>query len=110
MAINYTIPTRNIPLTDASGSMSLPWFQYFNSLSPNHEPLESAIVVGASPFAYQATDDGFVIVAGGTVSSITLNRFTGAQPVQTSGAIPVGRGDVLTVTWSGKPTMTMYPT
>ena len=106
---NYTIPLRHIPVVDKTGIVSLPWYQFFQSLIPGEGYPESAISVGASPFAYTAPDDGFIVIVGGTVSGVTLDRAKGAHAVQTSGAIPVGKGDVITVIYSSAPAMYIYP-
>ena len=110
--INYTLPDRTAPLLDGDGNMNLYWYMFFKGLVPGKSTPEVSIIVGSSPFAYTSTDDGFVVVTGGTVSSITLTRSSTAQSVGTSTgrAIPIGKGDILTVTYSGLPTMLIYPT
>lgn len=71
----------------------------------------SAITVGASPYTYQASFDGAVIVNGGTVSAIAFSRdgttffTTGA----TFGMFPVSRGDSIKTTYTVVPTMTFAP-
>lgn len=70
-----------------------------------------SITVGASPFTYQATSKGFMIVQGGTVSLIQftrdgVNNFTTGL---TTGIVPLSLNDSIIVTWSGKPTMTWVP-
>jgi hypothetical protein len=109
--INYTIPQRTTPLTESDGTVNLYWYQFFSGLVPGKSTPEVSITVGSSPFSYTSSDDGFVIVTGGTVSSITILRSSSAQSVATTTghAIPIGRGDVLAVTYSVKPTMLIYP-
>ncbi len=71
-------------------------------------PLPLAITPGASPFSYQAPWNGFVLVTGGTVSAVALSRdHTTFFAFPTAGAVPVFKGDVVKVTYTGAPTMTM---
>lgn len=109
--INYTIPQRNAPLLESDGTLSLYWYQFFKGLVPGKATPETAITVSSSPFSYTSTDDGFVVITGGTVSSVTITRSGSAMSVATSTghAIPIGKGDVLIVTYSGTPTMLIYP-
>lgn len=67
---------------------------------------EQAISVGASPFTYTASFNGWVRITGGTVSNITLTRTSGYTV--TGDIFPVSRGDSLTVTYSGLPTMIFF--
>lgn len=71
----------------------------------------AAITVGASPFAYTAQAAGTVVVSGGTVSAITLKRGTPAaiSVGETAGVIPVSAGDIVSVTYSAAPTMSLVP-
>ena len=70
-----------------------------------------AITVTASPFAYTATQAGTVAVSGGTVSAISITRNSTVVPVaaSTDHAVPVKTGDIVTVTYSGAPTMNYLP-
>lgn len=69
----------------------------------------ASITVGASPYAYTATARGSVNVNGGTVSGITLTRGATTINLSTSGLFQVATGDVLTVTYTGAPTMNFVP-
>ena len=72
---------------------------------------EMTVIVGVSPFVYQATARGYLIVSGGTVSGITYARTFGVNyPTgQTAGMFPVSLGDILTITHTGAPTMVFAP-
>ena len=109
MGINYTIPPRNIPPIDPNGEWNFAWYQYLKFLQPGEGSPETSVTVTASPFAYTTTDDGFIVIVGGTVSSVTIDRDKGAHAIQTSGAIPVGKGDVVTITYTSAPSVYMYP-
>jgi hypothetical protein len=103
------IPSRNVKLADDKGYLNLAWWQYFNFLTPSKPLPESTITVTTSPFSYTVPDKGAVLVQGGTVSSISLKRVSSHTLGVTVGLLPVGRGDVVTVTYTGLPTMVFLP-
>lgn len=110
MTIQYrALPTYTQPM-DENGNMSAAWRRWFSATDLGTPPAaEVSITVGASPFAYQATQKGFVTVTGGTVSGISITRTGTYATGQTTGVFPLSLADILTVTWSGKPTMTFFP-
>lgn len=69
---------------------------------------ERAVTVGASPFTYTATFNGWMRITGGTVSNISLAR-TSSYTV-TGDVFPMSKGDQITVTYSGLPTMIFFTT
>ncbi len=104
------VPNRSVDVVDQAGGVSLAWWRFFSSIYPTSPSPEISITVGASPYAYTAPDRGAVIVSGGTVSAISMKRINSHATGITAGVIPVGRGDILTVTYSVAPTMTFMPT
>ena len=77
--------------------------------NPRAQPIW-AISVGASPFVYTAPFNGILLITGGTVSAISLNRGAGFLTTGlTVGIVPMRRQDQVQVTWSGLPAMTFYP-
>lgn len=104
------VPSSLVPVTDpATGRNSTAWLQFFAGLVSQPAPI-AALAVGASPFAYTASSGGSLAVSGGTVSdiSITRNTVTAATGL-TSGLIPIVRGDVVTITYSSAPTVSLIP-
>lgn len=94
---------------DAPQSSAQPIPEDLPPANPRAQPIW-AISVGASPFATTAPFDGILLITGGTVSAISLNRGAGFLTTGlTSGIVPVRRSDQVQVTWSGLPTMTFYP-
>ena len=95
-------------LTQAAADSSL-----LQAMAPPVEPIGDgapppfAITVGASPFIYQAPFRGTVIVQGGTISAIAFSRDHSTFYTYPTGVVPVFTGDVVKVTYSGTPTMTM---
>jgi len=87
------------------------FFNVYNAITQGLPLPESDITVTASPFSYTAIARSQVIVSGGTVSAIELSRngtdfySTG----QTAGTFQLDGGDLLRVTYSGLPTLTLFP-
>lgn len=87
------------------------FFSLYNAVTQGLPLPESSITVTASPFSYTAIGRSQVIVSGGTVSAIALSRngtdfySTG----QTAGAFQLDQGDVLRVTYTVLPTLTLFP-
>lgn len=76
---------------------------------PTHRPpLPTPLTVTASPFSYRAPADGYVLISGGTVSAVGMAR-NGVTffAFPNAGPVPVAKGDIVKVTYSGLPTMTM---
>jgi hypothetical protein len=88
------------------------WYRYFQDSDTGRPPTaEFVLTVPASPFIYTAPRKGFLIVQGGTVSAIAFSRSgTFYTTGQTTGTFPVGQGDQLKVTYSGKPNVIFVPT
>jgi hypothetical protein len=70
---------------------------------------ESAITPGASPYTYTALFEGWMLVQGGTVSAIALQRTSSHTTGLMAGVFPMSRLDQITVTYIGAPTMVFFP-
>lgn len=71
-------------------------------------PLPFGITVSASPFTYQAPFAGTVLISGGTVSAVQFSRdHTTFFDYPHAGPVQVATGDIVKVTYTGLPTMTM---
>ncbi|CEF41145.1 hypothetical protein predicted by Glimmer/Critica [Acetobacter senegalensis] len=81
----------------------------FKSITGFKEQL-APLTVTASPFAYTPANEGHLVITGGTVTAVTLLRqgTTISLPAG-SQTIPVGKSDVVTVTYTDAPTMTFMP-
>lgn len=110
MTLQYRgLPTYQEPM-DEQGNMRASWRRWFAATDNGTPPAaEVSVTVGASPFAYQATQKGFLVITGGTVSAISITRTGTYSTGITAGIVPVSLADIVTVTWSGKPTMTFFP-
>jgi hypothetical protein len=95
----------------SKGATNKVWYRFWQGLYQGTPPAaESTLAVGASPFSYTAPVKGFVIVKGGTVSSITFTRSVTTVTGQTAGIFPLNQGDTLTVSYTGLPSLTWVPT
>jgi hypothetical protein len=92
---------------------SASWYRYFTQNELGTPPSnELPIVVAGSPFSYTANMKGFVIISGGTVSSVMFSRTAGVfySTGQTSGVFPMAQNDVLSVAFTAPPSMVFVPT
>ena len=104
-----TCPTNEQPLS-VKGQTSSVWYRFLQGIfSGQPSASESSVSVGASPFSFTAPSGGFIILRGGTVSSVQFTRANTTLTGQTSGIFPLSQGDVLTVTYSGLPSMVFVP-
>lgn len=100
-------PGANVPAVTAStGFFSYPWLTFFQRLASQPSAI-SPVTVGASPFSYTAGASGFLNISGGTVSSTTLTR--AGTTITADTPVPVANNDVVTITYSVKPTVSFIP-
>lgn len=103
------LPSLLAPFVDRStGKIRAPWnyyLQQFTQAPPSVFPL----IVGTSPFEFQAAEPGNVTITGGTVSQILLTRGTVSINVTGQKVIPVSINDTITVTYSVLPTLQFLP-
>jgi len=106
------LPQANTPVIDPQGRFTVPWWRFFSGLF-SKPPAESSVAVGSSPFLWGATQDGFVVVEGGTVSLIELLRgpsvVTTYNLGATQGQFIVRNGDAIQITYTVAPTVTFFP-
>lgn len=103
------IPKPEAPIAKKdSGACEQAWWRFFNAIA-GVPGTESAVIVGLSPTSFRATQRGQLLVTGGTVSSITVTRKNTYTPGANSGYFPMSPGDVITITYSGLPTVTFFP-
>lgn len=93
---------------DKAGNILQPWIAYLQQFTIAPPPF-AAVIVGSSPFAYEAKEPGNLFISGGTVSSITLTRgpdtITVAPSTVNPRLIPVAVNDTVIVTYSVLPTI-----
>jgi hypothetical protein len=107
-----SLPTFTQALLEGKNATSRAWYFFFQGLWKGQPPgAQSPVTVTTSPFTFPATQRGYLIVQGGTVSMIQTNRdgVTNMNTGQTQGCIPVSAGDLAIVTYSVKPNLTFVP-
>lgn len=103
------LPKTGAPIADENGMVTHPWARFFERLFRD-PPDYSAVVVGASPYTYTAPSDGYVVVHGGTVGFIAIQRRNfGVTTGTTSGQFVLKRGDQLYVEYTVVPVIDFFP-
>lgn len=105
------IPNYKVPMM-SKGTLERTWYQFFADVWKGRpQGAVSTVTVGTSPFTYQVTSKGFIIVQGGTVSLIQFTRdgITNYNTGLTNGCIPLSEGDSVIVTYSIIPHMRWIP-
>lgn len=103
-----TVPNSTQPIADPKGMVTQVWLRFFGALVAAPEPI-SPVAVGASPTSFTASQNGSVVVSGGTISAVSLTRAGTAIAFGTTRSIPVANGDIVTVTYSVTPTINFLP-
>lgn len=104
------LPTYTQPL-EQGDNLSASWYRWMHDTDIGTPPSAEAVVtMTASPFVYQATKKGFLLITGGTVSGVTFTRVGMYATGHTSGFFPVEVADKITITYSVVPTVTFIPT
>lgn len=75
--------------------------------APRAQPV-TVLTPGASPWVYQATADGTLVLVGGTVSSVGLSRDGVTFYTVPEGATPMSRLDQVKTTYSVVPTNAVF--
>lgn len=117
MSVNLQpFPSSNAPVSEGGATpLAQIWYYLLRTIwqrlggSGSTLPAQT-VTVTASPFQYSSDISGTLVVQGGTVSEIDIVR--GGSSVttgQTAGAIPMLRGDLVNIVYSGKPNVTFLP-
>ena len=86
------------------------WYRYFQAMDYGRAPSpEFPVPLTGSPFSYTAPRAGMIIVSGGTVSAISFTRTATYSLGVTAGMFDLNRDDILTITYTGAPTVTFVP-
>lgn len=101
-------PKPSATLTDGNGTISRDWWRFLNSLASAPLP-EIGVTLGASPTTYTASVNGMLLIVGGTVSVVQLQRVNTYTTGLTSGLFPLSIGDKLSLTYTVAPTVTWFP-
>lgn len=89
------------------------WYRYFQAADTGQPPAsETAVTLTGSPLSFVAPRAGFVIITGGTVTSVMYSRTPGTFYLtgHIAGQFQLSQNDVLKITYTGTPTITFAPT
>lgn len=95
-------------LTDVSGLIQKPWNNFFSQFSSPPSAIKT-IVVGTSPFQYQAGEPGTLVLTGGTVSNVSLIRGRDSVNLGTPKSVLLMIQDIAQITYSVIPTLQFLP-
>lgn len=107
---SVTQPPASVPVVDDRRYVTEAWLAFFSSLT-SAPPTIQALTLTGSPFVFIASYPGNLLLMNGTITAITLTRarvtvtITGVTP----GFIPVGLGDVVTITYAVAPDAWFVP-
>jgi hypothetical protein len=107
----FGLPSPTLPMSDPkTGKMASIWYQWVARISQLTAERPFAVVtVGASPFTFTASTIGHIILQGGTVSSIVLERSGVQINCQENQFVPMAANDTVTLAYSVAPVMIFVP-
>jgi len=101
------VPSTHQPIAGPGGIVTATWQRFFNALVGAPATI-APVTVGASPYTYTASQNGTLVVTGGTISAKTLTRNTVTISI-TSTNIPMANGDSAIIAYSVLPTVNFIP-
>lgn len=102
------VPKPSATIVDGTGLISRDWWRFLNSLV-SAPPPEVGVTLGVSPTTYTANVNGMILLTGGTVSVVQLQRVNTYTTGLTAGLFPLSVGDKLSITYTVLPTATWFP-
>lgn len=102
------VPNLLSRLTDISGLIQKPWNNFFSQFSSPPSAIKT-IVVGTSPFQYQAGEPGTLFISGGTVSDVSFIRGRDTVSLGTPHSVLLMIQDIAQITYSVIPTIKFFP-
>lgn len=107
---NVIQPPAVAPIVDERSMVTTAWLQFFAALVGLPQAIEVLDLSGGSPFSFTASAPGHVLVQGGTVTGINLTRGRVIVALtELEGWIPVGRGDIVDITFAVVPNAWFVP-
>src|SRR5271165_3955463 len=103
MPLYREAPTYTQPLT-IKDNISAAWYRWFQHTQQGVPPSNELIITNVqSPYTYTASSGGFILLTGGTVSSVQFSRTPNVfyATGQTQGMFSMSKGDQLLITFSG---------
>ncbi len=110
----WAFPSVQSPVVDVkTGVITPPWRQYLQAFWDGTAARGEALAVqtlSGSPWTFQTLRAGNLVISGGTVLAISLNRAGMVISLGlTQGIVPVQQGDEVVVVYSVLPNVTFIP-
>jgi hypothetical protein len=104
------LPTNDLPMVNEGGLITEGWWGFFSNLTSAATPIVAITAPATMPvggFKYTAIHAGFLLIRGGTVSSVGLvRRRVSISPVgPVAGFFPMSQNDQLVITYSVAPAL-----
>lgn len=107
---SFGLPSFQLAVVDGEQKLTPEWQRGLTRLAQlSAERKIRSVSPGASPFTYTATTIGHLLIAGGTVSAVSLVRGATSISIPTSGFIPMAAKDAVMITYSVAPTLSFIP-
>lgn len=106
------VPNNNTKMLIEQGTAQQTWYRFFSGLVSGTPPAQTLqLDVTASPYVWRATNFGYVVANGGTITSVTLQRDPAQTPINLplTGTYHASKDDILTFTYSALPVLTFIP-
>lgn len=103
------VPSSKQKMVTPEGTVTPEYQRFFNAVAGAATPFAS-VTRTSSPMSYTASGSGHLNINGGTISGLSLRR-AGSTITLTASVlmVPMSNGDVLTITYTGSPTITFIP-
>ena len=116
MSVSYLVPA-GVPWVNQDGTPTRDFFRLVRSLwqdasgGGSYSRTLTQLTPDASPWAYLAPSPGALLLSGGGITSLVVNRAGIAAPVGLFYApLPLGTGDQVVVSYAFTPTAWFLPT
>lgn len=107
---NFGIPDRQQPFVDKQGMLTEGWARFLVRLQQlTAERPIMPVSPGPSPYTFEATTIGDLLIKDGTVSLVVLTRGSVSVSCPASGFVPMAALDTVTITYSVAPSVTFVP-
>lgn len=109
MAYSAIVPSSKQKMVTAEGTVTPEYQRFFNALAGSAASFVS-VTLTSSPMSYTASGLGHLNINGGTISALSLRRAGSTITLTTSvRMIPMSNADVVSITYTGTPTITFIP-
>ncbi|MEN6505018.1 MAG: hypothetical protein ABFD92_10790 [Planctomycetaceae bacterium] len=103
------VPSSKQKMVTPEGTVTPEYQRFFNAIAGSATPFAS-VTRTSSPMSYTASGSGHLNINGGSISGLSLRRAGSTITLSaTTLMIPMSNGDLVTITYTGSPTLTFIP-